>query len=442
MVSLTPELLLTLSALCFAITVPWPAHLSREGLESLAIQLPRMRDMAEQMGVPLSKEAFWGQIPNPPSAVTLDFIESLKAIEESPEVEELRSILDQRGYNNGGERVQELLHCIRPEYDRIRGLMNNPDWHLLIDDSDSCVSIHREYYLRSRWFTIVQGYFALQHAEQGEMLNALDLLEFSYQITTRMLCGKATFDFLVAGAVAGSAQSNLRRLIPFLTTVGEIREARRISQIRLLANPSEYILGSAIDDIVRTSSLEYYDLQFTGWEDMPDFAHSMPAKTDKTMMKYLDEVRKLPVELVRDAYHCLILKANLVLFHPDVRTMEFGEAERTLRQAILALFDSKELPPRARERYESETLFSQFSFVPDWQTIRCSLRVALAMMEARAKSGQYPRTLSELDDLDPETIEEVRHGRVFLQDGGIHVRTMHTFGGVIGPKGIPPIALP
>jgi hypothetical protein len=439
---LSLDFLLILSALCFAITVPWPAHLSREGLESLAIQLPRMRDMAEQMGVPLSKEAFWGQIPNPPSAVTLDFIESLKAIEESPEVEELRYILGKKGYRAGGEKVQELLNGIRPEYDRIRGLMDDPDWHLMVSKWDNSMAVHNDYHFRSRWFTIVHGYFALQHAEKGEILEALELAEFGYQIPGRMLCGRTTIDFLIVGAIAANAQSNLKNLLPYLSTVGEIREARSIAHIKLLADPIEYMIGEAIDDIVRSSSLEYYDLQFTGWEDMPDFAHSMPAKTDKTMLKYLDEVRKLPVELVRDAYHCLILKANLVLFHPDVRTMDFAEAESTLLQAILALFDSKELPPRARERYESETLFSQFSFVPDWQTIRCSLRVALAMMEARAKSGQYPRTLSELDDLDPETIEEVRHGRVFLQDGGIHVRTMHTFGGVIGPKGIPPIALP
>jgi hypothetical protein len=363
-------------------------------------------------------------------------------MEESPEVEELRSILDQHGYKDGGERVQELLHGIRPEYDRIRQLMNDPDWHLMVSKWDNSLAVHNDFQAYSRWFTTVFGYFARQHAEQGEMLDALDLLEFSYRISARMLCGRTSVDFYIAGAVAARAHSNVKSLIPHLSTVGEIREARRIAQIKVIADPIEYMIGEAIDDIVRSSSLEYYDLQFTSWEDMPDFAHAMPAKTDKAMMKYLDEVRNLPVELVRDAYHCLILKANLVLFHPDVRTMEFGEAGSTLRQAILALFDSKELPSRARERFESDSLFSQFSFVPDWQTIRCSVRVALAMMEAKAKSGQYPTSLSELDDLDPETIEEVRHGRVFLQDGGIHVKTMHTFGGVIGPKGIPPIALP
>jgi hypothetical protein len=436
------ELLIVLSVLCFAITVPWPAHLSREGLDSLAIQLPRMRDMAEQMGVPLSKEAFWGQIPNPPSAVTLDFIESLKAMEGCPEVEELRSILDQHGYKNGGERVQELLHGIRPEYDRIRHLMNDPDWHLMVSKWDNSLAVHNDFQAYSRWFTTVFGYFARQHAEQGEMLDALDLLEFSYRISARMLCGRTTVDFYIAGAVAARAHSNVKSLIPHLSTVGEIREARRIAQIKVIADPIEYMIGEAIDDIVRSSSLEYYDLQFTGWEDMPDFAHSMPAKTDKTMLKYLDEVRKLPVELVRDVYHCLILKANLVLFHPDVRTMDFPEVEITVRQAILALFDSKELPPRARAEYESRTLFSSFGFAPDWQTIRCSLRATLAMMEAKAKSGQYPASLSELDDLDLETLEEVRHGRVFLEDGSIHVKTLRTYGGVIGPKGIPPIVLP
>jgi hypothetical protein len=398
--------------------------------------------MAEQMGVPLSKEAFWGQIPNPPSAVTLDFIESLKAMEESSDVEELRYILGKKGYRAGGEKVQELLNVIRPEYDRIRGLMDDSDWHLMVSKWDNSIAVHNDYHFRSRWFTIVHGYFALQHAEKGEMLEALELIEFGYQIPERMLCGRTTIDFLIVGAIAANAQSNLKNLLPYLSTVGEIREARRIALTPVMGKTVEYVIGEAIDDIARTSSLEYYDLQYSGYEDMPNFAFDMPCKTDKTLAKYINEVRKLPVELVRDAYHCLILKANLVLFHPDVRTMELREVESTLRQAILALFDSKELTPRARENYETRPLFSSLEFAPDWQTIRCSLRAALAMMETKAKSGQYPASLSEIDDLDSEALEEIRNGRVFLQEGGIHVKTLRTYGGVIGPKGIPPIALP